>query len=386
MTPAHSLPAWTYTDPEFLALEGETVLKRTWQIIAHESELPQPGSYATLPFMNELVFVVRGKDGHIRAFHNVCRHRAARLLDEPTGECGGRIVCPYHAWTYDLEGRLIGVPGREFYPDLDQGILGLRPVAMGICGGFIFVRPSTEGPPFDDYIAPLREEFERYRTEEMVPFAPVRMRVREVNWKVATDNYIDALHIPVAHPGLSGLAGGTYDLDAQGGIYRFSAEVSDPAPGQSASVRAYAKYLPKVDHLPADRQRKWVYALLWPNLAFDFYPDQIDYMQFIPLSPTRTLLRETAYALPDTRRKMKAARYLNWRINRGVNLEDKDLIERVQAGLDSSSFTSGPFGVNEVCLRDFADRMRAAIPLCASEAHPTADAFAAALSDSRSRP
>jgi phenylpropionate dioxygenase-like ring-hydroxylating dioxygenase large terminal subunit len=331
--------------------------------------------------MNELLFVLRGKDGTIRAFHNVCRHRAARLLDNATGDCGGRIVCPYHAWTYDLEGRLIGVPGREFYPDLDQTGLGLKPLAMGQCGGFVFVRPAAEGPTFDDFIAPLREEFGLYRTADMKPFAPVRLRVREVNWKVATDNYIDALHIPVAHPGLSGLANGSYDLDVKDGVYRFSAYVGTPTASQSKSVQAYAKYLPHVEHLPNDRQRRWVYALVWPNLAFDIYPDQIDYMQFIPLSPTRTLLRETAYALPDTRRDMKAARYLNWRINRDVNLEDKDLIERVQAGLGSSSFASGPFGANEVCLRDFADRMRAAIPLCGQEHRPSAESYKAALAN-----
>jgi len=385
MTSAHSLPAWTYTDPEFLSLEGEIILKRTWQIVCHESELPNAGSYATLPFLNELIFVVRGKDGEIRAFHNVCRHRAARLLDDPTGECGGRIVCPYHAWTYDLEGQLIGVPGRELYPDLEQGIMGLKPVAMGTCGGFVFVRPSREGGSFDEFIAPLRKEFELYRTKDMKPFAPVRLRTREVNWKVATDNYIDALHIPVAHPGLSGLANGTYDLDAQEGIYRFTADVARAAEGQTASVRAYSKFLPRVDHLPKDRQRKWVYALMWPNLAFDIYPDQIDYMQFIPLSPTRTLLRETAYALPDDRREMKAARYLNWRVNRSVNIEDKDLIERVQAGLGTSSFTSGPLGQNEVCLRDFANRMRNTISLCANEERPHAEAYRTALENCRGR-
>jgi len=366
-----SLPAWTYKDPTFLDLEAELILKRSWQIICHQSELPNPGSYATLPFMGELLFVVRGKDDVIRAFHNVCRHRAARLLDDPTGNCGGRITCPYHAWTYDLEGHLIGVPGREFYSDLDETTYSLKPVALGICGGFVFVRPSQSGMAFDDFIAPIKDEFALYRTSEMTSFTPVRMREREVNWKVATDNYIDALHIPVAHPGLSGLAAGTYDLSVEQGVYRFFSEVCD-APGQTPSVRAYSKYLPQVDHLPEDRQRKWIYALLWPNLAFDIYPDQVDYMQFIPLSPGRTLLRETSYALPDDRREMRAARYLNWRINRMVNFEDKDLIERVQAGMNTSEFSQGPFGQNEVCLRDFAARIRDAIPL-ATRATPPAD-------------
>ena len=104
------------------------------------------------------------------------------------------------------------------------------------------------------------------------------------------------------------------------------------------------------------------YYKLWPNVAIEIYPDQIDFMQFVPVSATETSSREIAYALPDDRREMKAARYLNWRINRRVNLEDKALIERVQAGMGSSSYTVGPLGEGEVCLRSFGRRMRALFP------------------------
>ncbi len=103
----------------------------------------------------------------------------------------------------------------------------------------------------------------------------------------------------------------------------------------------YQALLPKSPHLPEDRQRLWTYFKLWPNVAFDIYPDQIDFMQMIPISPTETLIREIAYAHPDQRREMRAARYLNWRINRRVSLEDKALIERVQAGMGSRSYSSG---------------------------------------------
>ena len=106
----------------------------------------------------------------------------------------------------------------------------------------------------------------------------------------------------------------------------------------------------------------WNYYKLWPNVAFEIYPDQVDFMQFVPVSATQTMIREIAYALPDERREMKAARYLNWRINRRVNLEDKALIERVQAGMGSSSYTVGPLGEGEVCLRSFGRRMRALFP------------------------
>ena len=115
-------------------------------------------------------------------------------------------------------------------------------------------------------------------------------------------------------------------------------------------------------HLPPERQRLWVYFKLWPNVAFDIYPDQIDFMQFLPVSPTSTLIREINYAIPDDRREMKAARYLNWRINRRVNAEDTALITRVQLGMQSASFIAGPLGKSEVCLRSFARKLRRLIP------------------------
>ena len=133
-------------------------------------------------------------------------------------------------------------------------------------------------------------------------------------------------------------------------------------PSGRFSERLYQRVLPKVDYLPAEAQRQWLYFKFWPNVAFDIYPDQIDFMQFLPVSPTSTLIREINYAVPDDRREMKAARYLNWRINRQVNAEDTALITRVQQGMMSSSFTVGPLGQSEVCLRSFGRKMRTLIP------------------------
>jgi phenylpropionate dioxygenase-like ring-hydroxylating dioxygenase large terminal subunit len=133
-------------------------------------------------------------------------------------------------------------------------------------------------------------------------------------------------------------------------------------PSRNPSERLYQDLLPDVEHLPPDRKRLWTYFKLWPNQAFDIYPDQVDFMQFIPVSPTRTMIREIAYALPDTRREMKAARYLNWRINRQVNAEDTELVARVQQGMASRSFTAGPLAETEVSLRSFGRKMRALIP------------------------
>lgn len=375
------LPPWTYWDEDFFALEREKVFASSWQIVCHESDLAERGRYATFAFMGDLVLVVRAGDGRVNAFRNVCRHRGARLLDAPFGECGARIVCPYHAWTYDLDGRLVGAPERASYEPLDIKSLSLAPLETGRLGGFIFVRmKSSGGETFEDFSAPLAEEFTLYRTAEMRALGRVTLRERAVNWKVATDNYVDKLHLPVAHEGLNSLVSASYRLAiTQGGAYHITSEAAERV-GQGASVRAYLKMLPEVDHLPRERRRHWVYIKLWPNLAFDIYPDQIDFMQFIPLSPTRTLLREISYALPDQRREMRIARYLNWRINRVVNVEDKDLIERVQAGYETArvegGYAPGPISRDEICLKDFADRLKRELPIARQTRRPSREDFA----------
>lgn len=356
------LPAWTYRDPEFFALERERVFRPAWQVVCHTSDIPSAGDFHTLELLGEALVVVRGADGAVRGFHNVCRHRAARLLDGPRGSCR-RIVCPYHAWTYELDGRLAGVPDRASYPALDAARERLAAVDTEVCAGFVFVRLAGGGPSVAEMIAPYAGEIARRGFERLEPLGRVTLRPRAVNWKNVGDNYSDGLHIPVAHPGLTRLLGESYRVEAREWIDRMMGEIQ-AAPSALASERAYQKYLPRVPELPPERQRSWVYYKLWPNLAFDVYPDQVDFMQWIPISPTETVIREIAYALPDERREMRAARYLNWRINRRVNQEDKALIERVQQGMASSSCRPGPLSTREVALRSFGARLRALIPEC----------------------
>jgi phenylpropionate dioxygenase-like ring-hydroxylating dioxygenase large terminal subunit len=373
-----SLPAWTYSDPDFMALEKEKVFLPAWHLVCHESDIPAAGDYATFKMMGEIAFAVRGKEGEVRAFHNVCRHRAARLVDGHQGNCGRNIVCPYHAWTYQLDGRLSGVPFIEQYEQFEKSEHGLTPVECASYGGFVFIRFRGGGPALKDYMAPVADEIALYRTAEMKPLRKIGERVREVNWKNATDNYCDALHIPIAHWGLNDLIGPTYRLSVDRGVFKIFGDLENGR-SPSRSNAAYKAVLPSAEHLPEERRRLWTYWKLWPALMFDVYPDQVDFMQFIPLTPTSCILRESAYALPDARREMKAARYLNTRINRSVNLEDKDLIERVQAGMGSSSFRTGPLGREEICLRHFAEQMRETIPLARSPERPAQSAIDAAL-------
>jgi len=356
-----SLPGWIYRDADFLEAEKEQVFATSWQIVCHLNDIPNPGDYHTLDFLGEPMVAVRGPEGGVKAFFNVCRHRAARLVDGGSGHCPGRIVCPYHAWTYDLDGRLTAVTHRKEFTGFALERYGLKPVETEIYKGFVFVRLRPGLPGVAEMLAPYQDELAAYRLEELQPLGRVTLRTRYVNWKNVTDNYSDAMHITVAHPGLTRLFGQSYGVEAELWVDKMWGHLRE-VPSSQLSERMYQTLLPESPHLPDDRQRLWTYFKMWPNVAFDIYPDQIDFMQMIPISPTETLVREIAYAHPDSRREMRAARYLNWRINRRVSLEDKSLIERVQTGMGSRSYSPGPLGRNEVSLRSFARRMRDLIP------------------------
>ena len=358
--PELSLPGWIYRDPEYFEVEMERVIRPAWQIVCHANEIAEPGEWRTLDYLGESVIVLRGQDGEIRAFHNVCRHRASRIVSGQSG-CARRLTCPYHAWTYALDGRLIGVPNRSDYPGLDPSALGLIPVELEQWRGFVFVRLDPGGPSVAEMMARYDAEIEPYRFEALQAIGRVTLRPRDVNWKNVADNYSDGLHIPVAHPGLTRLFGRGYRIEAEAHVDRMSGDLVE-RPSTHLSERAYQAWLPQAEHLPESHRRRWLYFKLWPNVAFDIYPDQVDFMQFLPVSATETLIREISYALPDDRREMRAVRYLNWRINRRVNDEDTALIRGVQAGMASSSYVPGPLGESEVCLRSFAQRLRRLIP------------------------
>ena len=365
-----SLPGWLYYDPEFFAAEQKAFLRAAPQVACHESEIAEPGEWRSLDYLGESVFVIRGDDGEVRAFSNVCRHRGSRLVDG-TGGCAKVLTCPYHAWSYARDGRLVGVPHRSEYPGLRTEDHGLFPVALETWHGFLFVSLETGEPSVAEMMAPYADEVAPYRFEDLRVVGRVTLRPRPLNWKTIADNYSDHLHIPVGHPGLARLFGRNYRIEAKEHVDKMEGDLIDK-PSADPIERAYQHFLPALDHLPASHQRKWLYYKLFPNVAFDIYPDQVDFMQFLPVSATETVIREISYALPDDRREMRAARYLNWMINRRVNAEDTELITRVQLGMQSPSYVPGPLGTSEVCLRSFAQKLRRLIPEARLDSPPPA--------------
>src|SRR3954454_11403755 len=261
-----SLPGWVYHDPDYFRVEMGRLIRPSWQIVCHANDIRNAGDWRTLDIIGESVIVIRGGDGEIRAFANICRHRGSRLVDGEGG-CARRLTCPYHAWTYAADGRLVGVPRREDYPGLDPARLGLVPVELEAWHGFLFVRLEGGGPGVGVMMAPYEEEVAPCRLEALEAIGRITLRPRDVNWKNVADNYSDGLHIEVAHPGLTRLFGGDYRIDAGEHVDRLSRDLVD-RPSANLSERAYQKLLPGED-------RRWLYYKLWPNVAIDLYPDQV---------------------------------------------------------------------------------------------------------------
>lgn len=358
-----TLPAWTYNNPEFHRLEREHIFKRNWQFVAHVSEVPKPGDYTTLDVMGFRILVLRGEDGALRAFHNVCRHRAAQLLADDTGHCKHFVQCPYHGWTYELDGCLRSVPAAASFEGLKKERFGLRPIELEVFLGLIFVRISGKGPSVAEIFAPYRDELEVYRIPEMVRLSSREFSDRGADWKNVMDNYLEGYHVPVGHPGLFRLFGKRYEVETQPHGLARAIHWLQEKPSSNWSERAYQALLPEVGHLPPSRRRAWSYYSLFPNVAFDVYPEWFGHFHVVPTGPGKSVLRYRSYGLEDKRPAMRVARWLSSRINRQVDREDIWLIRRVQAGLESGGYETGLLSKTEACVKQFHDAVRHAVPV-----------------------
>jgi len=363
------LPAWTYDNDEVTALEMEHVFRRSWLVAGHVSEIPEPGDFITHDIVDERALIVRGRDGVVRAFHNLCRHRGSRVVAEDKGNCGNRIVCPFHGWCYNSDGSLRGRAAEKTFPTADKAGLGLKPVDMEIWHGLIFVRfkggsPAGDGPSVAETMAPVEDEIAPYRIEEMRPLFP-RYRVEvDVNWKAMVDVDAEGYHVPIAHPSLMDLYGRTYrDEVLKNGLSRSYGTFHDDYDAKEWSVRHYKRILPEVAHLPESHRRAWVYYSLFSGTALQLFPDMVDFYQFFPLSTGRSAVWGASYALPDERREMKLARFLNQRINDITTEEDAQLIKWSWEGMRSSAYDDFLLSDLELGVKHFHDELRAKLPV-----------------------
>ena len=357
------LPPWAYDNDELTELEKELVFRRNWLLVGHVGQIPEAGDYLTLDMADERALVVRGSDGVVRAFHNLCRHRGSRVVAETKGNCGKVITCPFHGWCYNLDGRLRGVPRPKTFPKLDRDQYGLKPLDFEIWQGFVFVRFKGSGPSMAEIMAPVEADFAGRDMAGLRPYGDLWSYEFELDWKAALDVDNEGYHVPVAHPSLNDLYGHTYRDNILSKKLNLAIGDFGDKPASLWSVRHYMKLLPEMAELPADQRRSWRYYGVFPNLVITLFPDQVDYYQFFPIDSRRSVMRGGYLALPDSSREMRLTRYLNRRINRMTGDEDIQLIKWAWEGYRSSAFEDIMLSDDEQVVRAYHDRLREALPV-----------------------
>jgi phenylpropionate dioxygenase-like ring-hydroxylating dioxygenase large terminal subunit/AcrR family transcriptional regulator len=357
------LPVWTYRDPEFYELERRILFGRQWLLMGHTSHVPEPGDFMTLDAAGERALAIRGGDGALRAFHNVCQHRASRVVRGDSGSCSGAIVCPYHGWSYGFDGALRGVPREEAFRDLDRSRLGLSALELEEWQGFVFVRFGGDGPSVAESMRPFEAEARQYRLAEMKPWAEFASMTCAFNWKLFAENDSEGYHIPMGHPGLRRLFGKSYSDEAGSGEGSRAFSVLQEKESPRWSERAYQLLLPVVDHLPAGLRRAWTYYGLFPSAVLQVSPDLVDCYQVLPDGPDRCRIRSFAVALADDRREMRAARYLTSRIAREVARQDLDFCRWTDEGIRSSGYRGGALSDLESGVRQLHREIHRLIPV-----------------------
>ena len=375
-----TLPAWSYCNESFFRLEAEEIHLKNWQLACHVSEIPSPGDYTTFELLGRRAFIIRDRKGIVRAFHNVCRHRAHAVVTGDRGSCKGVITCPYHGWSYGLDGKLRGVPDKAAFPHLDEAEgYGLLPVETELLMGFVFIRFSGNGPSVAERLGPLAAELAAYEPEKLVSLGATEAYEVTADWKTLLDNYLENYHFKMGHPGLSDLTKRDYAMigDVERGTAHLWHAIKKDAPRQWSN-RAYQAILPQVDHLPEPYSKTWRYIALFPGTAIDLFPEHIDYFQFIPVAAGRTRLRWMNLGVADSSRGMRALRYLNGRINAQVQAEDEVLCQSVQRGLESGAYHRGCLSSKkEVLVRDFHQWVARQAPVAKLDQAPPSGDMAA---------
>ena len=371
------LPGWTYSNPALLKLEMSEIFLTHWQIVGHISNVSKAGDYITFDLGAERAFVVRGDDGVLRAFHNLCRHRGSRVVTGATGHCKNAMVCPFHGWVYNFDGTLRGAAQPKSYPTLDKHEFGLRSIEMEIWMGFIFIRFQT-GPQNSvaTLLKPYAAEFLHHEPENMVPADQIWSNELPINWKSARDVDNEGYHVAMAHPALQDLYGFSYHDITYGPSLRVAKGTYKPGAGRLWSVRNYVKYSTAKPSLPEDRKKLWAYYGLFPNAVFITTPETIQFYQELPVDVNRSVIRSLIYRYPDETRQQRLSRYLSYRIDRATYAEDTQLSIWSNESMKSSAFENFHLSDKERGVREHHDDLRALLPVMNLAIPPSADDMA----------
>lgn len=324
---ARTIPNTWYTAPEVYAAERDAVFARTWQVVGRAEQVRDPGSFLTAAIAGEPVLVVRGEDGCLRAFFNVCRHRAAPILNE---ECGTatKLRCRYHGWTYDLTGKLRGTPEFEGVEDFCRESNGLAPIAVAEWGPLVWANLTPPREPVTHFVGPFHLWMESRGGFGSLTWHARKSYDLACNWKVYVDNYLDGgYHVNTVHPGLAGVLDyRDYRTVCDGNTVLQSSPMK-PATGEAGRTRTgdLAAYW-------------WVY----PNFMVNLYEGVMDTNLVLPLGADRCRVVFDFYFAAGTGEEFVRESVA---VADQVQAEDVGICEEVQRGLNSRCYSTGRFSV-----------------------------------------
>jgi glycine betaine catabolism A len=348
---AHLLPPRVFHDPAIFEFEQEQWFGRDWICVGRAEEAAQRGEYFLASVGGESVMVVRGPDGNLRAFHNVCRHRGSTILEEDCGKLV-RIQCPYHAWTYDLEGQLQRAKHTDDLIDFEPAENSLVPVRCEIWQGFVFLNLDPAAAPLLGVLDDLPGHFARF------DFASLR-RARRItyevnaNWKTIAENYSECYHCPGIHPQLNRLTpydmGRNYLTDGpwEGGYMELVANA------ETMSTDGHTHGRPPLPGIEGDDLQRIYYYVVWPNLLMSLHPDYLLTHQVWPVAPGRSLIHCDWFFHPDTiaRPDFDPSDAVDfWDL---TNRQDWHVCELQQQGTASRSYAPGRYSNQEDSVHAF---------------------------------
>lgn len=343
---AKTLPREYYASEDIYAAEVRRIFYRRWLCVGRVDEVPHPGDYVARQIGDAGVIILRDKAGHLRAFHNTCRHRGTRLCELPSGNLGERIVCPYHSWTYALDGRLVGAPSTAGIEGFDKGDYPLHPVHVAEWEGFAFMNLAREPEPFVEVFAPLLAKFGRFNLPALATARRIEYDV-QANWKLLFQNYSECYHCSPVHPALVKLSpstSGENDL-FEGPFLGGFMTINETAGSMTMTGRACG--LPVSDALgEEDRQRVYYYSI-FPNMLLSLHPDYVMFHTLWPAGTGRTRITCGWMFHPDTLRDPALNPDDGVQFWDMTNRQDWHICEESQRGILSPAYEPGPYSPRE---------------------------------------
>ena len=340
------LPNEAYVSDAFAEWEREVVLARSWACIGTGRRVPEVGDAMPLEFAGLPLFMLRGRDGEVRVFHNVCSHRGMMLMEKPA-RTRGTIRCPYHSWTYDLDGSLrstpmIGGTDSNTCPGFDKAKHGLKPVRTATWFDAVFVNLSGDAAPFESFIAPVAERWKDFDPAALRHEGRDSSYILDVacNWKLAVENFCEAYHLPWIHPNLNSYSRleDHYQITEEKDGYAGQGSTAY-RPQLAENVEAF----PPMPGLPARWHGTAEYVALFPTALFGAHADHFYTVTLEPRGPGRTIEHMDIYyfadeALDESRAELRRANAELWR---GIFEEDRFVVEGMQRGRASPAYHGG---------------------------------------------